>query len=168
MPYVPHSLSDLLTSPSFSPRPLRGGVSAPQEAQFSLLAKSVMYQIVSAVAYLHDRRIAHRDIKPNNVLLTEGACVKLIDFGISWKEDEDESMKKGDLWPEYPGKMYFEVSTGYVAFITHNGVSVITRVCPSSQDPTVLPSSFSVPGLTTRSPSTYGVLVSHLPNSSRR
>lgn len=120
MPYVPYSLTDLLRSPSFSPHPLvsfsttADRTANPKELRFTLLAKSIMYQILSAVAYLHDsaQSIAHRDIKPNNILLTAEGCVKLIDFGVAWKEGEELASKKSDLWPEVTEKMYFELATG--------------------------------------------------------
>lgn len=120
MPYVSYSLSDLCSSPFFSPYALLSSAgpnvhaSSPTEARFNVLAKSIIFQVISALAYLHDetRCIAHRDIKPNNILISSEGCVKLIDFGISWRESEEDIARGNDIWPEYPGKMYFEVSTG--------------------------------------------------------
>ncbi len=37
--------------------------------------------LVSALFYLHSRRILHRDMKPQNILITNGGVIKLCDFG---------------------------------------------------------------------------------------
>lgn len=51
------------------------------------VARRVMLQVLSALAYLHARGIMHRDIKPENVLLASDAdgCwdVRLSDFGFA-------------------------------------------------------------------------------------
>ncbi|KAH6911138.1 CMGC/CDK protein kinase [Coprinopsis sp. MPI-PUGE-AT-0042] len=120
MPYVPTSLADLLASPHFSPHPFPPQrdpddvASRLQEARFVTVARSIIFQVLCALAYLHDesRLIAHRDVKPENILLTKNGCVKLIDFGVSWKEKESQHAKQHDLWPEHQGKLYFEVCTG--------------------------------------------------------
>ncbi|XP_074031724.1 death-associated protein kinase related isoform X3 [Leptinotarsa decemlineata] len=49
-------------------------------------ARKAMKQILEGVAYLHDRNIAHLDLKPQNLLLSVQDCcddIKLCDFGIS-------------------------------------------------------------------------------------
>ncbi|KAF2904140.1 hypothetical protein ILUMI_02029 [Ignelater luminosus] len=51
-----------------------------------LEAKRAMKQILEGLAFLHERSIAHLDLKPQNLLLTiENSCedIKLCDFGIS-------------------------------------------------------------------------------------
>lgn len=40
-------------------------------------------QVCAAVSYAHQRLLIHRDLKPNNVLVTRSGEVKLLDFGIA-------------------------------------------------------------------------------------
>ncbi|KAJ6244539.1 ovarian-specific serine/threonine-protein kinase lok-related [Anaeramoeba flamelloides] len=50
------------------------------------LAKSLFYQIITAVDYLHEEGIVHRDLKPENILLTNKSRqpqIKITDFGLS-------------------------------------------------------------------------------------
>jgi serine/threonine protein kinase/tetratricopeptide (TPR) repeat protein len=39
--------------------------------------------VCAAVQYAHGRLVVHRDIKPNNILVTSGGTPKLLDFGIA-------------------------------------------------------------------------------------
>lgn len=51
-------------------------------ASFVARAKSIVYQMLRAVAFLHENRILHRDLKTSNVLLGEDGRVKVCDFGL--------------------------------------------------------------------------------------
>ena len=49
-------------------------------------ASNIMLQIVSAIKYLHQYGIAHRDLKPDNILITQQndfGIIKIMDFGLS-------------------------------------------------------------------------------------
>ncbi|TFY75698.1 hypothetical protein EWM64_g8315 [Hericium alpestre] len=117
MPYIPNPLATLLACPVFAPwsyRDISPQALAEQVDAFHVLSKSFIYQIISAIAYLHEagRGIANRDLKPGNILFTDDGCIKLIDFGIAFREADTDEDRKHDIWPECPRKMYFEVGTG--------------------------------------------------------
>jgi len=46
-------------------------------------SRRIFLQIVSAVKYLHNNNIIHRDIKHKNILIDKDKNIKLIDFGLS-------------------------------------------------------------------------------------
>ncbi|VDK28429.1 unnamed protein product [Gongylonema pulchrum] len=46
-------------------------------------ARRIFKQIVSAVSYLHEQRLVHRDLKLENVLLDTNGVAKITDFGFS-------------------------------------------------------------------------------------
>ncbi len=94
----PHVISYLYTvqadQPMFAMEYLAGGTLSERMASAALgLTEAWMTfrQLASALRYVHDQGILHRDIKPNNILRTEnGSRVVLADFGLATRLDQGE------------------------------------------------------------------------------
>ena len=65
--------------------PSQSGMSSPQGAMEPAQAQWVSQQVASGLAFLHSLGIAHRDVKPANVLFYDASrtSVKLCDFGFA-------------------------------------------------------------------------------------
>src|SRR6266446_888244 len=59
----------------------RGGIPVPQDI-------AVMHGVLQALDYAHRHAIVHRDMKPENVLLSDEGDVKVADFGIARLTDD--------------------------------------------------------------------------------
>lgn len=63
-------------------RRLQGEHGSGTKWEWDQFSETIGIPILEALAYIHNRAIAHRDVKPGNILLTPDGRGKLADFGI--------------------------------------------------------------------------------------
>jgi serine/threonine protein kinase len=91
--------------------------------------RCITRQTASGVAYLHKHHIAHRDIKPDNILLGADGVVYLSDFGVSQIFENDDRVMNSDGTPAYAAPEIVRGTEGYSAMkadIWALGVTVYT------------------------------------------
>ncbi|CAH8551024.1 unnamed protein product [Dicrocoelium dendriticum] len=57
--------------------------------------------MMSGLSYMHNNNIVHRDINPNNLLLTDDDQIKISDFGLSEEVQEDTELTGTIGTPQY-------------------------------------------------------------------
>ena len=105
------------------------------------------YQIINGVEHIHSKGFAHRDLKLENILLTQKYILKIIDFGLSHEFKEDGELLntkcgspsyaspeivlgkpydgfKSDIWS--CGIILFSIATGYMPFAGEN-ITILFR-----------------------------------------
>ncbi|KAH9387308.1 BR serine/threonine kinase [Nematocida major] len=106
------------------------------------LALHIFRELADALSYMHERRICHLDIKPENILINSRLQIKLIDFGMSQR-----ALKNGLVEayggsvnyasPEaveggvYNGFLADSWSCGVVLFLMVNGSFPVSSASPS-------------------------------------
>ncbi|CAD8186791.1 unnamed protein product [Paramecium pentaurelia] len=64
--------------------------------------QSIVYQIASALNYLHSQGYLHRDLKPENIMIQDNGIVKLIDFGQVTYQNEQHTDYVSTRWYRSP------------------------------------------------------------------
>ncbi|KAI9019619.1 kinase-like domain-containing protein [Phycomyces nitens] len=64
-------------------------------------ARRYFREMVLGIEYLHNNDIVHRDIKPDNLLLSSGGMLKIVDFGVSEMFKGNDKLKKSAGSPAF-------------------------------------------------------------------
>ncbi len=73
---LPYFVMPFIDGESLRARMIRGPLSARETV-------SILKDVTRALAFAHGRGVIHRDIKPDNVLLTTGGAAVVTDFGVA-------------------------------------------------------------------------------------
>ena len=96
-----------------------------------LEASLFFYQLINGVEYIHCQKISHRDLKLENLLLTKGKLIKIIDFGLSNEFDGTNLLKTKCGSPSYasPEIVRGEEYDGFKVDIWCCGIILYAMVC---------------------------------------
>ena len=93
-------------------------------------------QTLAALVFLHDRRILHRDIKPQNILCVTPNHYKLADFGVS-KEIAPSMSKQGTAEYVAP-EVYDQIPYSFSADIVSKKIFLLSFTSLTKLLPVVL------------------------------
>jgi serine/threonine-protein kinase len=128
-------------------------------------ALGLVIPVCEALAYMHERKVVHRDMKPENILVTAAGCPKILDFGIAFDASarrltwaglsntigtpdymapEQIGGRRGDARTDVyaVGTILYEMLTGELPYSSANPHALLRA--KANEDPT--PPSYYVPG----------------------
>ncbi|MGB9857670.1 MAG: protein kinase domain-containing protein [Dictyoglomaceae bacterium] len=123
-------------------------------------AKEIIFEVAKALDHAYSKNIVHRDIKPQNIMITPAGKIKLMDFGIAHLEGLSTLTQTGVFMgtPQYAspeqaegskvdirsdiyslGVVFFELLTGVLPYSEDTTISVMFRKLQEElPDPTTI------------------------------
>lgn len=112
---------------------------------------ALMSQILSGVAYAHDKGIIHRDLKPSNIMIDGTDTPRIMDFGISVVAgtEKDQAGTYSYMSPEHVsrppltfqsdlfslGLILYEMLTGQKAFSSSDPITLLYKIAFETVEP---------------------------------
>mmetsp|Transcript_5058 Transcript_5058/g.7511 ORF Transcript_5058/g.7511 Transcript_5058/m.7511 type:complete len:1035 (+) Transcript_5058:165-3269(+) len=90
----------------------------PIELQSEEIVKMHLKQLLMAVDHIHSQGILHRDIKPDNILVDQYNRIKLSDFGVSQRFENENDVIRADL---NNGTLFFQPPEAFLEGATLYG-----------------------------------------------
>jgi serine/threonine-protein kinase len=73
-------------------------------------------ELIDALKYCHEENVIHRDVKPQNVIITPEDNAVLVDFGLvkvmDWEDKRTKTVMRGLGTPEYAPPEQYDAETG--------------------------------------------------------
>ena len=120
------------------------------------ISLAILFGVLKGLAYAHSKGVVHRDIKPDNILISSEGQVKITDFGLATLEDAPKLTRQGQIigTPAYLppegvtgepidarsdlfslGATIYEILTGKSAFQGENFSATINLILKHNPDP---------------------------------
>ena len=80
---VIHSDKKLTLVFEFADQDLKHALDAKGKGFDHITCRSYMFQLLRGIAYCHQHKVLHRDLKPQNLLINKDGVLKLADFGLA-------------------------------------------------------------------------------------